>query len=498
MKNLFSKLVALAMALILVIAALPLYAAENAFVAGFIDVKEGKWYAAAVAYVAENELMTGTTSTTFEPSTNLTRAMSVLILAKIAEADLTSYTKTNFTDVPTGKWYTSAVAWADENGVANGTGELFQPGDSVTREQLALMICKFAEKYGIVNNFPTTIENADGFADADRIHSWAKEGVDWAVKYGMISGMGENMLDPRGTATRAQAAQIFYNLDYMKDNSILPPDTADADAITVEESDKVRFFCWGDSHTQGYDDDLRKALTGYVVRSYASGGDLCEHLAMKMGAAPLYVDPFVIPAAKEAVNITLRGENLEPVYSLADLGTEGLSPAYIAGVKGHISYNGSEDEFYFTRSDNAPYEEVAVNRLTRVVTKGMDDLKTGDVHIICAYDEFENIDKYIEMLNRMVDHLGSDKYVIIVYPYANYGEALIKEFGDHVIDSHTYFTTQALKDAGIEPTEEDLKNIAEGYVPESLRSDDEHGNSVFNALLTDLIVTKLTELGYIE
>ena len=498
MKKAFTRLATALLALILTVTAFPLYAAENASVAGFKDVTENKWYAEAVAYVAANKLMTGTTATTFEPSTNLTRAMTVQILSQIAEADLTAYTETRFSDVPAGKWYAAAVAWADENGVANGTGELFQPSDSVTREQLALMIFKFAAKYEIVNRFPTTYENADGFADTDRIHGWAKEGVDWAVKYGMISGTGNNMLDPRGTATRAQAAQIFYNLDSLRVYSMLRPDTTDADAITVGKSDKTRFFCWGDSHTQGYDDDLREALPGQIVRSYASGGDLCEHVAMKMGAMPLYVDPFVIPAAKEAVKIVLRGDNLEPVESLADLGTEGLSTAVICGVKGHISYNGDKDEYYFTRADNAPYTEQRVDRLTRVVTKGMSDLKTGDVHIICAYDEFENIDTYIEMLHRMLDFTASNKYVILVYPYANYGEALTAEFGDHVVDTHTYFMTKALEDAGIEPTEQDLEDIANSYVPESLRSDDEHGNSIFNSLLTKLIVDKLTELGYIS
>ena len=497
MKKTLTRFTAVLLALLFAVTALPLYAADNASVAGFKDVTEYKWYASAVAYVAENGLMTGTTETTFAPSSKLTRAMTVQILAKIAEADLSAYTETKFSDVPSGKWYTSAVAWADENGVANGTGELFQPGDSVTREQLALMIYKFAEKYEIKNIFPTTYENADGFADSDRIHGWAKEGVDWAVKYGMISGMGYNKLDPRGTATRAQAAQIFYNLDYLKDYSLLPPDTSDADAVTVGEADKTRIFCWGDSHTQGYDGTLKEALPGQIIRSYASGGDLCEHVAMKMGAAALYVDPFVIPAEKQAVKIVLRGEDLEPVDSLADLGTEGLSPATICGVKGHISYNGDEDEYYFTRSDKAPYEEVAVNRLTRVVTKGMSDLKKSDVHIICAYDEYENIDTYVEMLHRMIDSTESDKYVILVYPYANYGEALTAEFGDHVIDTHTYFMTQALEDAGIEPTEQDLEDIANSYVPESLRRDDEHGNSTFNSLLVNLIVAKLTELGYI-
>ena len=498
MKKRLSRSVVIALAILMALSALPLYAADNAPVAGFRDVTENKWYAEAVAYVAEKELMTGTSATTFDPSVTLTRAMTVQILAQIAGADLSAYTETPFTDVPAGKWYTSSVAWANENEIATGiSDDTFGYKNPVTREQLALMICKFAEKYEIVNLFPTPTENADGFADADKIHSWAKEGVDWAVKYGMISGMGNGNLDPRGTATRAQAAQIFYNLDYLKNNSYLPPDTSDADAVTVEESDKTRFFCWGDSHTQGYDDDLREALPGQIVRSYASGGDLGEHVAMKMGAMPLYVDPFVIPAAKQTVKIVLRGENLQPVDSLADLGTEGLSPVTICGVKGHISYNGDEDAFYFTRSDNAPYEEITVSRLTRVVTKGMSDLKTGDVHIICAFDENEDIDKYIEMLHRMIDYTASNKYVILVYPYANYGEALIAEFGDHVVDTHTYFMTQALEDAGIEPTEQDLEDIANSYVPESLRSDSEHGNSIFNELLTNLIVAKLTELGYI-
>ena len=90
MNKTLSRLTALAAALILVIIALPLYAADNAPIAGFKDVTENKWYADAVAYVAENGLMTGTTATTFEPSTKLTRAMTVQILAKIAETDLTT------------------------------------------------------------------------------------------------------------------------------------------------------------------------------------------------------------------------------------------------------------------------------------------------------------------------------------------------------------------------------------------------------------------------
>ncbi len=494
------KFIALALTLLFVFSALPLYAANNASIAGFTDVTEGKWYANAVAYVAENGIMTGTTATTFEPSTKLTRAMSVQILAQIANADLTSYTETKFTDVPAGKWYTSAVAWADENGVANGTGELFEPGNSVTREQLALMIYKFAEKYDIYNEFPTMTENSDGFADADKIHDWAKEGVDWAVHNGMLSGMGENMLDPRGTATRAQAAQIFYNLDYMNEKTYLPPDTTDYDALTIKQNDDPRVVIWGNSMSQGYDDDLAELLPdGVLCRSFASGGDTAQHIAMKQGGIPFYVAPFTIPAEKETVRIEILDENLQPVVSLSDWDTTGLSPATIAGVNGFISNNGN-DEYFFKRNDKGPYEEINVDRLTRIVTRGMVDLRTGDIHVIYAGAHSMTPDQYVDLLNNMIEFSESEKYVIIGFTAPDSGElydTIVENFGANYLDIKTYFMTQALADAGIEPTPEDLEDISNGKLPLSLRRDDVHGNDIYDALLAKLVYDKLVELEYI-
>ena len=98
------KITALIVALLMAFTVFPLYAADNAPVAGFRDVTENKWYAEAVAYVAEKELMTGTSATTFDPSVTLTRAMTVQILAQIAGADLSAYTETPFTDVPAGTY----------------------------------------------------------------------------------------------------------------------------------------------------------------------------------------------------------------------------------------------------------------------------------------------------------------------------------------------------------------------------------------------------------
>ncbi|MBQ4055309.1 MAG: S-layer homology domain-containing protein [Clostridia bacterium] len=496
------KVTALLAALLIVITALPLFAADDAYVAGFRDVTENKWYAEAVAYVAENKLMTGTSETTFDPSATLTRAMTVQILAQIAGADLTAYTQTPFTDVPAGKWYTSSVAWANESGIATGiSDDTFGYKNPVTREQLALMICKFAEKYDVYNEFPTTTENADGFADADKIHDWAKEGVDWAVSCGMISGVGNGNLDPRGTATRARAAQIFYNLDFLNKHTYLPPDTTDADAVTVEQNDRTRVVIWGNSMSQGYDDQLSTILPeGILLRSYASGGDTSQHIAMKIGGTPLYVAPFTIPAEKKTVQINLLDENLKPVESLADLGNAGLSPAYICGIKGFVTNNGN-DEYFFTRNDNPPYEEVKVDRLTRVVTKGMTDLKSGDIHVIYSGAYSMTPEQYVKLLQDTIDFSQSDKYLIIGFIAPDSGalyDGLVENFGDNFLDIKTYFLNDAMAEAGLEPTEEDLEDIADGRLPASLRRDDVHGNEIYDRLLARLVIDKLEALGYID
>lgn len=515
-ESFFSKTIAIVIAALLTVTAIPLYAAEKVPVAGFTDVTEGKWYADAVAYVAENDLMTGTTATTFAPSMELTRAMSVLILAKIADADLTAYTSTRFDDVPEGKWYTSAVAWADENDVANGTGENFQPHDSITREQFALMIYKFAEKYEITNMFPAGPENADGFADADSVHAWAKEGVDWAVYNGVISGMGDNMIDPRGTATRAQAAQIFYNLDYMSEKSFLPPDTADFDALTVEESDKPRIICWGDSLTASGGASESKytyprvlaSISRLAVRNYGVGGETSGHIAMRQGAIPLYVAPVTIPAESTPIEITLLDEDGDHT-DLGYFGNAGLSPITIAGVRGKFYYSSAEDRYLFTRDSDPDNEEVVITRPTRVITSGMEGRTTSDIQVIFigtnnGYSA-SSVGRLIEIQREMVEFSGSDKYVIIgmtslerMPDIADINAALAEEWGDNFLDIRSYFLTEGLEAAGITPTEEDLANIERGEIPASLLSDGLHGNDHFYRLLAEQVYQKIIDLGYVE
>ena len=178
----------------------------------FTDVPEGKWYTDAVGFCYSFGLMSGTSASKFSPGSAFTRAMFVTVLAKIDDADTSTYTGTSFTDVPEGKWYSKPIQWAYKNNYAAGLGNgKFGPGNAVTREQMAVFLCNYSEKKGkTISN----LADLSGYPDAGKISKYAVTGIQWAVGNGMISGVksGDTVyLQPKGTATRAQVAVIVKN-----------------------------------------------------------------------------------------------------------------------------------------------------------------------------------------------------------------------------------------------------------------------------------------------
>ncbi|MBQ7160880.1 MAG: S-layer homology domain-containing protein [Clostridia bacterium] len=180
----------------------------------FADVKEGKWYTKAIAYCYKLGYMNGTSATSFEPNSPVTRAMFVTVLSKIAGAETAPYknVQTKFTDVKTGKWYSGPVAWAVENGYSSGLSDTeFGTNKSVSREQLATFLCTYATKSGI--DTEKVAEIAD-YPDYAQISKWAKKPLAWAVENGLISGLKsgkQTLLSPKTNATRAQIALIVMN-----------------------------------------------------------------------------------------------------------------------------------------------------------------------------------------------------------------------------------------------------------------------------------------------
>ena len=174
----------------------------------FSDVAEDDWYYDAVAYVAENGIMSGTDGSRFSPNGTLTRAMLSQILYAMEDKPAVSGAAT-FSDVAAGAWYADAVNWTAAQGIVAGMGEnSFAPDAPVTREQLSLILYGYARYKGYDTSASVSLS---GYADRDSVAVWAADSMGWAVSEGLISGRPGGYLDPAGTATRAEVAQILMN-----------------------------------------------------------------------------------------------------------------------------------------------------------------------------------------------------------------------------------------------------------------------------------------------
>ena len=186
----------------------------------FTDVHENDWFYNHVMFVYQNGLMNGTSATTFSPNSSTTRAQIATIFYRMAGSPAVENANT-FTDVPYGPgtdWYYDAVLWVQQNGIMQGYGNnLFGPNDPVTREQLAMIFYNYAKFKGY-----DTTANGDlsGFTDAGDLSPWAQEAMKWAVGSGVMSGKGNGILDPKGTATRAEIAAMLQN--FIEKNNLVP------------------------------------------------------------------------------------------------------------------------------------------------------------------------------------------------------------------------------------------------------------------------------------
>lgn len=171
---------------------------------GFIDVPKDAWYAESVMYCKEHGLMSGTGNDKFSPDTTCTRGMIIAILWRacgeptVSAADM----KDGFDDVDPNAYYAKAVYWARKEGIMSGFSKTeFGPNSNITREQIVTILWRYLGSKKVT---------AESFADADQISSYAKDAVNWARRTGVVAGKGNNMFDPKGVATRAQVAAIFY------------------------------------------------------------------------------------------------------------------------------------------------------------------------------------------------------------------------------------------------------------------------------------------------
>lgn len=202
------RIFALLLSLTMVLGILP----AGALAAGelpYSDLEPDAWYTEAVRYAHETGMMKGTGDGLFSPNATTTRATVVTLLHRVEKTPEAK--GETFSDVAEGAWYAGAVAWASANGIVNGMGDgTFRPDEVITREQFATILYRYAKFKGVDVSKTAGLTQ---FTDADKISPFAGEAMAWAVEAGLISGLGNGLLDPLGGATRAQAAAILMRYE---------------------------------------------------------------------------------------------------------------------------------------------------------------------------------------------------------------------------------------------------------------------------------------------
>ena len=171
----------------------------------FTDVKSNDWYYSSVRYAYDNGLFSGVSHDSFGPGDSMDRSMLATVLYSLDGKPAAG--KSGFADVADGAWYADAVAWAAEHGIVSGVGGgAFTPGGTITREQLAVMLYRYAQYKGY-----DVSKTADlsGYADQDKLSDWAAQAVQWACGSGLMNGRSAAQLAPEGTLTRAEAATML-------------------------------------------------------------------------------------------------------------------------------------------------------------------------------------------------------------------------------------------------------------------------------------------------
>ena len=173
----------------------------------YSDVSDGYWAYDAIRFVTEEELFQGVSGGGFAPELTMSRAMLATVLYRAAGSPAVT-ASAGFTDVPAGQWYSDAVNWAAGEGIVNGVGgNSFAPDDNVSREQIATILYQYVLSTGETAEADASV--LSGYGDSASVHSWAADGMAWAVGEGIITGKPGSLLAPTDSATRAEVATML-------------------------------------------------------------------------------------------------------------------------------------------------------------------------------------------------------------------------------------------------------------------------------------------------
>lgn len=248
MKKLISIVLAVVMAMSLATTA---FAAEG--VGGFTDVPQGAWYTEELAQALESGFVSGTSSTTFSPSANVTRGQFVTMLGRMLDVNTADYTAKKFDDVDPGSWYGPYVSWAAEKGYVNGVSKTaFAPNNNITFQEMGVILSNYITKSGVVLTPSSTFS---GYADFGSVSPWAQSSMMVMAMYDLLPVSVDGAVRPGSSVTRAEAVVSLVRLskgDGKGGNPI--SDTPTQPTTPTEETPKSEL----DLRVQQIHDEMRK------------------------------------------------------------------------------------------------------------------------------------------------------------------------------------------------------------------------------------------------
>lgn len=257
---------------------------------GFSDVAPDSWYAEAVEWCREHDIMNGISATTFSPDNTITRAMLAVVLHRAAGNPAATGT-TKFSDVKAGSWYADAVAWASANGIVGGYGNgVFGTNDPVTHEQIVTILWRY--------DGSKAAEGELSFTDAGAIHDYALLAVRWAVENGIVADWAGDSFSPDAGTSRAEVAAMFYR--YLTNHDApggTNPDTAELEHATTD-SNAPKVFMTTDISPDGL-------AAVYKALQWTPTGNVAVKLSTGEPPASNYLDPDLIKDLVQSVNGTI-------------------------------------------------------------------------------------------------------------------------------------------------------------------------------------------------
>lgn len=422
------------LALVMILTMVPMTAVA-ASADRFTDVTKDKWYYTFVDYVAEKGYFSGTSETKFSPDVTMTRAMFVTALANM-ESVTADNSKTAFTDVPAGKWYTGAAKWAVDNKILSGYSDgTFRPNAKITREEMCVIMSNYIAYHSEKNNVEHKKEGSTkAFSDASQISSWAKTAVADCRAYGLIDGFSDGTFRPKKESTRAEVAAVIYKLAWLvkEEPTTGGGSSSGSGSRTPIETRTLRLVVEGDliaalnnvgpntvaeSKDYSMDDkayDVMKAMLdqacdlGYIDRAYSRALSFAETKGVLVGNEIKGI-PYTVPSGQmtnaivnntQVMDAIVRSANTAlttahlPVLSEAD--AQDLVQDIISGNP--IPADAQNKAVLKAIQSALESEETTfVRKVQEMIPAGYETVLTRDA-IIAAKDEYK--DKIDEILAR--------------------------------------------------------------------------------------------------